>query len=469
MLPSAHTPGPAQCFRTALLLAVLGLGLGAAYGNRRPAPPPKPAPAPTLENLTHGWLPEAKTNVAANDQMLLPPPNSEEINPSLVENYHLIASSNLLTTTHPNASTNTPPTYVLLLNLARQQRAQKNYSFAIRHYASILESGAPEDYQRTAMVEMALANQEANQPVKALQVFAQYLQHWPQDPAAPEIMLRQGLLYRQIGASTMALAKFYSVMTSALTLKNGSLAYYKRLVLHAQAEISDTYYLEGKFDEAVEYLNRLLKQDAAHLNRPIIQYKLIRSLAMSDRHNETIAQAREFLDRNPQAPEAAEVRFLLAKTLKQNRQNDEALRQVMLLLKSQQATRTANPTNWVYWQLRAGNEIGNRLYLEGDYLSALQIYATLAELNPSPAWQLPVLYQVGLVYERLEQPEKAAETYRRILAREKELAPEAAPGLKTVMDMAKWRNNFLSWQVQAERSSQTNYQANAFSPAPATP
>lgn len=138
-------------------------------------------------------------------------------------------------------------------------------------------------------------------------------------------------------------------------------------------------------------------------------------------------------------------------------------------MKSQQASVADNPTNWVYWQLRAGNEIGNRLYLEGDYFSALEIYSTLAALNPTPEWQLPAWYQVGLVYERLQQPTKAAETYSRILARAKELAPGTGPGIRTVVDMARWRSSFLGWQTQAERTTQTNDQALAIGPAPGSP
>ena len=74
----------------------------------------------------------------------------------------------------------------------------------------------------------------------------------------------------------------------------------------------------------------------------------------------------------------------------------------------------------------------------------------------------------SLSYERLQQPEKASATYASISAREKELASEASPGLKAVLDMAKWRHEFLDWQTQAERSSLTNAQLKALSPLSAS-
>jgi tetratricopeptide (TPR) repeat protein len=115
-----------------------------------------------------------------------------------------------------------------------------------------------------------------------------------------------------------------------------------------------------------------------------------------------------------------------------------------------------NPENWSYWQQRAGNEIANQLYLEGDYLNALDIYNSLAELNTAPAWQLPVWYQVGIIYERLQQPKKASEKYDAIVAREKALTASAeTPNLKTVIELAKWRKEHIQWQDRAEVAVQS--------------
>jgi outer membrane protein assembly factor BamD (BamD/ComL family) len=453
--------------------ALLAGWLGAVQAIASPSPASAPHGSATAATPSHptpaaaGRLPAPATNTPADGTRPLPFPVPNGTYGALLDSARLVTNSNLLPT--PPTANGALPQYALLLGVARQQRLQQNYTGASRYYASVLECPAPSEYHRTAMLELALMNQEHNESAKALQIFSQYLKTWPEDPATPEIMLRQGLVYRQMGVPTMALAKFYSVMTSALTLKYGSLEYYQRLVLHAQAEIADTYYLQGQYADASEFFKRLLKQDSAELNRQQIHLKLVRCTALIEHDRETIVQANEYLQKYPRTPETAEVRFLLAKALKQLKRNDEALQQVLLLLKSQQASLADNPTNWVYWQLRAGNEIGNRLYLEGDYFSALDIYSTLATLNPTPAWQLPVWYQVGLVYERLEQPAKAAETYGRIVDREKELSSGAAPGLKTVVDMARWRSNYLNWQTQAERTSHTNYQALAIRPIPASP
>jgi hypothetical protein len=76
---------------------------------------------------------------------------------------------------------------------------------------------------------------------------------------------------------------------------------------------------------------------------------------------------------------------------------------------------------------------------------------------------LPVWYQMGLVYERLMQPAKAAEFYEKILARQKELdSAKRTPSLDAVLDMARWRKEQLKWQLKTEAVNA------AFHGAPAT-
>jgi tetratricopeptide (TPR) repeat protein len=241
------------------------------------------------------------------------------------------------------------------------------------------------------------------------------------------------------------------VMNSALGLKLEQFDYYQRLVLQAQTEIADTYYVQGKFAEAADFFARLLKQNAPELNRAQIHFKLIHCLSGLGRHTDVITQCETFFDKNPDAAETPELRFVCASSLKQVGRMSDALRQVLKLLESQEGTVQSNPENWLHWQQRAGNDIANQLYLEGDYLNALEVYNHLAGLSTNAAWQLPVWYQSGLIYERLLQPRKAVEKFDAILAREKEAtAAGAAPTVKTVIDMARWRKDQITWQGRTE-------------------
>jgi len=338
------------------------------------------------------------------------------------------------------------------LETARHNRLSRQFAVATAGYVAILQSAAPESLQRNALIELAQTALDQNNLVRAQQIYAQGLARWPQDDGVPELILRQGLVYRQMGLNSLAIAKFYTVMTSALTIKSERFDYYQQLVLRAQNEIAGAQYDLGRWTEAADSLGRLLKLDPPPDNHSTVQCKLIRCLVALGRHADACAQAQDFLNCQTNAPERPEVHFLYATSLKQIGRGADALSQVLALLEEQHSGKTRETDTLTYWQRRAGNEIANQFYQEGEPLKALDIYLILAALGSSPEWQFPVWYQLGLVYERLNQPVKALEYYGNIARREKELPATATPSLKAVVEMARWRTDFLGWRVKTEKA-----------------
>ena len=340
--------------------------------------------------------------------------------------------------------------------MGREQRRQKNTTVAAQTLSALLTGDAPEEIKRLALFELALTAQDDNKFVRAEQIFSQYLHTYSDDPSTPEVLLRQGLIYRQMGVNSLAVSKFYAVMSTALKLKLENMDYYKKLVLQAQIEIADTYYQEGKYEEAADFFGRLLKSGNPELDQIQTHYKLIRSLSYTTNYVDTVAQAENFLNLYSNVAEIPEVRFFLASSLKKLGRNNDSMKQVLLLLQSQADNVHENPDMWTYWQQRAGNEIANQLYKEGDYFSALQIYLSLADLDKSPAWQLPAWYQTALIYEQLQQWQKATDTYQRIIDRQKELTDAAStPSLVSLFEMAKWRRDYIAWMQKAKITQQS--------------
>jgi tetratricopeptide (TPR) repeat protein len=337
------------------------------------------------------------------------------------------------------------------LDLVRTLRFQKSYELAEKQGRDLLSEENPPEIRRLALLEIASIAQDSAQLSRAQQLYAEYVHRYPKDPSLPEVCLRQGLLYRQMGAYQQALSKFYQVMNHALSLKLDRFEYYQNLVTKAQTEIAETFFMEGKFGEAAEYYSRLLKLESKTLDRATCHFKLIRSLSAEDTREKVVAQGQSFVDLYPDSADIAEVRFLLADALKKLGRNRDAMQQVMLLLQSQQKQAEKHPELWAYWQQRTGNEIANELYKEGDYMSALEIYLGLAKVNSAAAWQLPVWYQIGLVYEHLKQPAKATEMYDQILKRQVEVRTNM-PSQSTLalLEMAQWRRNYIQWGQGAD-------------------
>jgi len=354
------------------------------------------------------------------------------------------------------------------LEVARHYRHLRMPREAEPILIDLMTQPASESLKQQALLELAMASKDEGDLPRAQQIYAQYLNRWPNDLIIPEILLRQGQLFRDMGLNSLALAKFYAVMTSSLVLKNDKLDYYQRLVLAAQTEIADTHFQLGKYAEAADFSTRLLRQANPALDRLHVQYRLIRSLSALERNDETVTQGTDFLSHYSAAAEQPEVRFLVALALKRLGRNGESLQQVLTLLQEQKERTKEHPELWAYWQEQAGNEIGNQLYREGDYVRALSIYQALAQLNSQPSWQLPVGYQIGLTYERLAQPQKALQSYQNILQHETDQGTNAPPGTKELLEMARWRAGFVQWQAKAELAANRQPQPDQTAPAAAT-
>lgn len=320
---------------------------------------------------------------------------------------------------------------------------------------NMLAGNVPASVQKAALLELGAVVRDENDLPRAQTIYAQFLNRWPEDPRTPEVYLREGEVFRQMGLTDMALGKFYNVMASALALKNDQFAYYQNLVLRTQVEIAETHYLMGHYVDAADFYKRLLDNPDPALNRPQMQFRLVRSLTIVGKNDEAASAAQDFITRYPDSDEIAEVRYYLAQALKALGRNNEALQQVLMCLQQQKAKSGNDPAVWLYWQQRVGNELANQLYHDGNYVQALEIYVDLAQLDPSPSWQIPVDYQMGLTYEKLLQPQKASDSYKQILSLEPQVGTNTTRGMEAVFDMARWRINFLKWQQGAQTMDQS--------------
>lgn len=382
---------------------------------------------------------------------LTPPPNASDTNASDFNATNALP----METVDFSSDTNSLGTNSQAMAMARYYEKMREPEKAEPILIGLLASNMTEEVQKEALLELASVVRIENDLPRAETIYAQYLNRWPDDWRIPEVYLRQGEVFRDMGLTDLALGKFYTVMAAALNLKTDQFAYYQKLVLQTQVEIAETHYLMGHYVDAADFYSRLLQNPDPALNRPQMQFRLIRSLTIIRRYDAVASQAQDFLNRYPDADEMPEVRYYFAQALKALGRDTEALEQVIICLQQQKAKNGNDPAVWTYWQQRVGNEIGNQLYREGDYVQALEIYADLAQLDSSATWQIPVDYQLGLTYEKLLQPQKASDAYNQILAHEAEVGTNVTPGMQAIFDMAQWRINFLKWQQNAQTADQS--------------
>jgi hypothetical protein len=124
--------------------------------------------------------------------------------------------------------------------------------------------------------------------------------------------------------------------------------------------------------------------------------------------------------------------------------------EVINLLRTEKATAEQDPKTWAYWQEKAGNQIANDFYLRGDFERAITVFQTLAKLNSSPDWLWPVIYQMGLCFERLQLPARAQEAYAFITDEATKHKGGLTNALDQIVKMAAWRTNQVGWKTKTE-------------------
>lgn len=306
------------------------------------------------------------------------------------------------------------------------------------------------DVKRLARIELAGIAERNGQPEQALQLLAEYIDLFPTDPIIPEILLREGYLLRQMGATELAISKFYLVNTAALRLPAENLGYYQRVTLMAKSEIAETYYSQGKYKEAASSFLVLLNDPSDELNRLVVRTKLIRSLAQAGDYDGVVKHGLDFLEQHGASEFQAEVRYILASAYKSLDRKQESLRELMRLLEAVEVAPENLAAKWKSWKMLAGNEIGNRLFLEGDHVNAVVVYKGLVGLDSTPSWQFPLYYQIGLCFEKTSQPGEALKAYNEIITLSQKISTKLPENLQLVVNMAKFRVEVITWRQSLE-------------------
>ena len=338
-----------------------------------------------------------------------------------------------------------------------QQALEMNdTALAEKLFTQLMRIGAPNSRKRDAMLRMGKQlDEKQKHHAKAIVVYEQFLQNFPTDPEVPDTLLRLGRLYRDIGANTAALNKFYSVLYSSLQLKNGD--QYIAASFRAKMEIAHTHFAAGEYLKAGDLYSKIKLLKMSSKESSELSFRLAYLAFLAGDYPKSVTEAQLFLDTFPASPLAPEAQYLFIQSLKKLKRDTEAAKETMELLQAGKKYGEKKPAVWAYWQRKTGNDIANELYGNGDYYLAAQIYQKLADLNDAPDWRGPAIYQFGLCCERLRHFDRAREAYRYIIdkipAPTKTSSGQSLIGenVSTVREMAEWRLEHLNWLDKTEK------------------
>jgi tetratricopeptide (TPR) repeat protein len=280
----------------------------------------------------------------------------------------------------------------------------------------------------------------------------------------------------------------------------------------AMYEIAETFMDSEDYDNAIKFFDRLRRlEDLEDTDRAVVRFK--QGLAHYRRASENLrkqenvnrlppeqrsqqelnfdqtpradfARVKEVLRGYgtlfPQSPYVPESHYLLALTYEQLNQDEDSISELLLLLKEADfnpelisdleqgnAVRDRDlvaiskmKAIWAFWKKKTGNYLANKFFEESEFFNAYRIYSALRDIDPSPSWQIPVLYQIALCQEKLGNYVQAMETYSAI--EEFVNSDDAREGLANskylefVFGMAKWRREQLE-DTRAIRQAVNRY------------
>jgi len=333
------------------------------------------------------------------------------------------------------------------IRAARIAAKSRDFERAEQLYTRPIELSVPEELKKTALLELAAMYEASLMFTKMAVVLEKFVKQWPKDPRVPHIYMRLGHVYRDLGSYNVAISRFYQVLKVSLNIPEDRLSDYQRLSLRAQYDIAETYFILGDYDKAQRFYERLTLLDLPKADQEHVLFKSAYIAHLNGEYAQAVNALQHFVDEHPGSRLLAEARFLLSNAHRELKQHPQALRVALELLRSQQKATGSDLEEWRYWQRKTANLVANDFYERGDYHGALQIYQAMARLSDDPAWQMPVIYQMGLCFERMRLMPRAREAYRILAVAEEWDATvvENERSLASIQDMAKWRLEHMEW------------------------
>ncbi|MEQ1854680.1 MAG: tetratricopeptide repeat protein, partial [Chthoniobacteraceae bacterium] len=293
--------------------------------------------------------------------------------------------------------------------LARKAADEDKWPLADHFLGLVAAVDAPDIAKKAAFRSLAEDYEQKGQFSRAIAVYEKMTAIYLNEPDTPEIIFRVGLLYRRAGVPKLAVARFYTVLNSALKFGAKDLEGYRALARRAQWEIAETSFQTGDFKKAHKYYDLLSRLEMPAPEMARTKFRLTHCLILNDETAKAITAAEAFLQAYPEDESAAECRYLLASALREQGRHNEAFDAVLALLRLEDGRKEMTPEKWIYWKKKAGNEFANSYYQKGDAMSALTIFQSIARLGEEPEWQWPVIYPMGLCFEKLRHAGRAAE------------------------------------------------------------
>lgn len=324
---------------------------------------------------------------------------------------------------------------------------QGDYQLAERTYVSVLESDATRAETIRALTELAEVYRDRGTLARAVDTLETCLRKYPEIAERPNLLFRLGEFYREMQLYDESISMFYRVLNAIVVTGEENLEKYLRLARLAQFEIARAHYVRGEFGRAYLLFDRIDLLELTDTDRETVLYYKALTALKAGKNKEGLQLVRRFVEAYPRSQSLPEMLYLEAEVLYRLDRIHAAVDTLMRLLETVGEPVEDQSKEWTFWRQQAGNRLANKLYEDGDYLVALRIYQGMVGLSDQVDWRLPIIYQIGLCFEKLGMLDRARESFAYLIQEVEKREAEAVPDyLVRLAETASWRQDLLSWR-----------------------
>ena len=332
----------------------------------------------------------------------------------------------------------------------------EDYASAIKTYLNLLNvADVPTLEHKQALFGLAEAYYRRGSLAQSVSLLDQYLENFPNDDRRAEILFQIGLLYREMRLFPQAVTSFYRVLNSIVVTGESDLPKYLSLARRAQFETARSHFFAEQWDQALSLLDRIELFELSNTDRESVLFYQAHATLRSGDLEKGLNLVQKLIHTYPTSPLVPEMLYTKAQTLAQMQQTEDSVATLMELLEHGGMPTENAGEEWLYWRQQAGNEFANQYFENKDFLAALRVYQGIAVLDERAEWQLPIIYQMGLCFEKLGMFDRAVESLEFVaqgieqISESENQSPDAA--LDQLYKRTQWRLDMLNWRSGLER------------------
>ena len=332
----------------------------------------------------------------------------------------------------------------------------KDYAVAEQQFLNALNIDMPTEIKKSVIQNLCRIYEVIGDVAREILMYEKYLELFDDTYSIPYVILKLGSLYTKSGAHEMAINRYYSVLNRAFVIPLEFLDEYRDAIVYAQIKIANAYTEIGNYTKALELIDKI--QTNVIPDNDLTNVLFMKGLCAYEtkKFEDAIPILENFKITYSEDINTPKTCYILVQCYKELKNIDKVNQTIQFILQEGKRKRNSNDKIgqlWHFWQKKTAEEVAQDFYEKNQFADALKIYQIMVQMDDSIEWQWPLLYSIGLCYERMQMLSRSRAAYE-LIANSQTLEP-LTPILLDYKKEAYWKIQQLNTFEQNKLNSIT--------------